>query len=513
MSILLKTKKIFKSFGGISALRGVDLELYSSEVLGLLGENGAGKSTLMKVMSGVYPKDEFEGEFSFQGQNCHFKSVKDAEALGIIIVHQELNLFQELTVAENIFISHFPIKSGMLDVKSIEKKSNAILKILGVDFDAQTKLSDLTTGGQQMVEIAKAISKDVKVLILDEPSSSLSNLEIQKLFWVMRDLKKRGVGLIYISHKLDEVDQICDKILIMRDGQSIYAGEKSSINRQELIAHMVGRNINDLYPLKRKKRNPQTVLSVKNWNAYKFSEKRLRVKDFSFSAYKGEVLGIAGLMGAGRTDLLLSLFGHHNYKTSGDIFFNEKKIENKNPWQAVNNGFALVTEDRKKNGLHLDFSIEDNIALASLPHLTVKGCLTLSHYQNRILNLISKLKIKLSSPELPVKTLSGGNQQKVAIAKWLMTSPQVLFLDEPTRGIDVGAKFEIYSLINQLIDEGLCVVIASSDLPEVVGLCNRVLVMREGQLAGMLEGAENSDHNIMNLAFVPTQGNHHEKNI
>lgn len=511
MSLLLESKSIKKSFGGIFALRGVDLKLHSGDVLGLLGENGAGKSTLMKVVSGVYPEGQYEGEFFFEGKICRFDSTKEAEKLGINIIHQELNLFQDLTVAENIFISHFPKNNGIINSQEMKKKSDAILKTLGVEFSSETKLSDLTTGGQQMVEIAKAISKNAKILILDEPTSSLAKNEVEKLFKVMRDLKESGVGLIYISHKLDEVDQICNKLLIMRDGQSVYAGEKSSLNRQELITHMVGRTIEKLYPPKRNTPKSPAIFAVKNWSAYKLSENRFRAKDISFSAYQGEVLGIAGLMGAGRTDLLLGLFGHYNYKTSGEIYFRGAQIKNDTPSMAVKNGFALVTEDRKKNGLHLDFSIEDNIAVASLPHLTKSGILSLKNYEGKINNLIHKLNIKISSSKLPVKTLSGGNQQKVAIAKWLLTSPQVLFLDEPTRGIDVGAKFEIYSLINQLVDEGLCVIMASSDLPEFVGLCHRVLIMREGKLSGELTGVKVTDQNIMDCAFVQTQGNNHEK--
>lgn len=503
MSLLLSTQNIKKSFAGIFALKGVDLSLKRGEILGLLGENGAGKSTLMKIISGVYPAGSFEGEIFFEDLKVNFLSTKEAEERGIAIIHQELNLFSELSVAQNIFLSHFPTgKFGTLDYKKMEKESARLLSQLGVDFSPQTLVKDLTTGGQQMAEIAKALSKNLNLLILDEPTSSLSPTEVEKLFIVMNNLKKENVGLIYISHKLNEVDQICDSILILRDGQSVFGGNKKDVNRQQLISHMVGRKIEQLYPPKKKSNEVRSpILEVNNWNSYKKSERRFRVNHFSFKAYQGEVLGISGLMGAGRTDLFLSLFGHQNYKSTGQIKINGQEIKINSPQEAIKNGLALVTEDRKRNGLHLEFSIEENMILAGLNLLTEKRIISKKLIDPKINEMIQKLKIKLASTQLPVKTLSGGNQQKVALAKWLIISPKILFLDEPTRGIDVGAKFEIYTLINQLVDEGICVIIASSDLPEVVGLCHRVLIMREGKLEKIVKGDEVEDHNIMKYAF------------
>jgi len=516
----LEASQIHKSFGGIKALKGVNFFVESGEALALVGENGAGKSTLMKVLSGVYPAGQFEGEIKIDGRSFHFANTKDAEAQGIAIIHQELNLFPDLTVGENIFLSHLPKKGrapqflAPVDFKTIEVEANALLKILGVNFLASTRLGDLTTGQQQMVEIAKALSLNAKILILDEPTSSLSDKEVHALFAVLNELKSKGLGLIYISHKMEEVFTLCDRVSILRDGQSVFTGLMKQTTPGQIISHMVGRELKELYPPKKKRstnRNKDApAFSVRNFKAFKKSEGKMRVKDVSLDAYRGEILGISGLMGAGRTDFLLGIFQFSNYLVEGEISLDGKIFSGKNPREAKDFGLALVTEDRKKNGLHLDFSIKENMALAALGRMVKKSPLKTIDYDRieaLVVELQKRLKIKMGNANNPVRSLSGGNQQKVAIGKWLATSPKVLFLDEPTRGIDVGAKFEIYSLLNQLVDEGLCVIMASSELPEVIGLCDRVVVMREGHFVATLEGDDINEQKIMRYAVGADQPN------
>tara|TARA_R110002072_G_scaffold64203_2_gene159197 strand:- start:37127 stop:38650 length:1524 start_codon:yes stop_codon:yes gene_type:complete len=501
---LLKANQITKEFSGVRALKGVDFSIEKAQGLALVGENGAGKSTLMKVISGVYPHGHHGGDIHFDGKKVQFTGTKDAAELGIAIIHQELNLFPELTVAENIFLSHLPQNRGVIDFELINKKTQALLDQLDMTFRPDEKVIDLNTGHQQMVEIAKALSFNAKILILDEPTSSLTTLEIKSLFKVIKKLQAEGLSFIYISHKLDEVFELCQKVTVLRDGESVFEGNLGEMTESDVISHMVGRELSNLYPPKKVNPNPvekrDCVFEVKNWSAYKYSEHKYRVKDFSFKAYRGEILGISGIMGAGRTDLVLSVFGSPNYKASGSVVIDGKETVFKDPGQAIKNGLGLVTEDRKRNGLHLDFSIADNICMSSLKSYTTSGLLDKEKKDSTVESMIKRLLIKIPSPQHAVKTLSGGNQQKVAIAKWLATGPKVLFLDEPTRGIDVGAKFEIYSLLNQLVDEGVCVIIVSSELPEIMGMCDRVLVMREGELAAELQGQNIKETEIMNAA-------------
>ena len=503
MQKLLELQNIFKNFGGVKALQGVSFSLVAGEARALIGENGAGKSTLMKITSGVYPVGSFEGDVLFKGESTTFHSPKDAEALGIAIIHQELNLFPELSVAENIFLSHMPSsKWGKINHTQLLQQTQQLLTRLNLPFTPTTLIKNLSPGQCQMVEIAKALSLKAQVLILDEPTSSLATKEIENLFGVLKQLQAEGMGLIYISHKLEEVFELCNTVTVLRDGRSVFEGELRNLNPQQIIAHMVGRELDQLYPPKRKATaSHATTFELKNFSAYKISEAKLRAKNVSFKARSGEILGIAGLMGAGRTDLLLGVFGHANYKTEGEIYCQNNKIIVKAPKDAVNFGLALVTEDRKKNGLHLTFSIQENMSLAALPRLTSKGKIDYAKIEQITTELIGKLNIKIPSPQHAVSTLSGGNQQKVAIAKWLATKPHVLFLDEPTRGIDVGAKFEIYSLLGELVDSGLTIIIASSEMPEIIGLCNRVLVMHEGELSGELIDQEVTQQKIMQLAL------------
>ncbi len=508
MSEILRCLSIQKNFGGVRALRGVDFTLKKGGALALIGENGAGKSTLMKIISGVYAHDSFSGSIEVEGLERHFYSTSDAENAGIAIIHQELNLFKDLSISENIFLSSFTKKKGLIDYNKMNLESSKLLSMLGMNYDPATRLGDLTTGHQQLVEIAKAISKNCRVLILDEPTSSLTKTEIENLFQVLRGLREKGLSYIYISHKLDEVYALCDEVTVLRDGESVYKGELKNLSEKEIIKHMVGRELQELYPAIKKRqegrheeREESPFFEIKNWSAFKKSEAKFRVKDFSFKAYKGEILGISGLMGAGRTDLLLSIFGFSNYETTGEIVLEGKSVKFSGPEDAINAGIGLVSEDRKKNGLHLNFSILDNMSMASISSCKEKGLLSTRLQTKLGEELVKKLFIKIPSLSHPVKSLSGGNQQKVAIAKWLSINPRVLFLDEPTRGIDVGAKFEIYSLLGKLVDEGVCVIVASSELPELMGLCHRIIVMKEGRKSGEFEGNERRETAIISAAI------------
>ena len=505
MPNILEAKAIVKNFGGVRALKGVDFSLGQGDALALVGENGAGKSTLMKIISGVYPEGEFSGEIIVSGEKAAFRNTKDAEAKGIAIIHQELNLFRDLSIGENIFLSHLPrLSGGRVDYETIFSRSEEILTRLGLKLDPRELVGSLNTGNQQMVEIAKALSQNAKALILDEPTSSLTLQETEKLFEVLNNLReKQGLSLIYISHKLDEVFTLCDHVTVLRDGESVFEGALSELSQQDIIKNMVGRELSNLYPEIKKcseQNRGAPFFEVKNWSAYKISESRYRVKNASLKAYRGEIFGISGVMGAGRTDLILSLFGYSNYRSSGEAFLEGKKLPVSSPSAALKSGLGLVTEDRKKNGLHLEFSIRDNMVMTSLSRYLNKGMIDSKPIESKCEELVEKLKIKIPSLDHAVKTLSGGNQQKVAIGKCLADFPKVIFLDEPTRGIDVGAKFEIYSLLNELVDEGVCVIIASSELPELMGMCDRVLVMREGELVGEFLGDQRSEQAIIEKA-------------
>jgi len=499
---LLRTEKIKKNFGGVQALKGVDFYINQGEALALVGENGAGKSTLMKIISGVYPQGQYEGRIYLEDKLAEFSGTKDAEKSGVAIIHQELNLFPELTVAENIYLSHLPKnKWGKINYAKLFEDAGKILLELGAGFSPKDRVEDLNTGNQQMVEIAKALSLKAKILILDEPTSSLTNQEIEKLFHVLHGLRDKGMGLVYISHKLEEVFALCERVTILRDGESVTSANLKDMTEHDVISHMVGRELCELYPAKQVIESnlpiKDVAFEVRNWSAFKSTEGKYRVKDVSFQAYRGEILGFAGLMGAGRTDLLLSLFGHSKYESKGEIYIDGKHVHITHPKDAKNLGMGLVTEDRKKNGLHLEFSISENIMMAGLGMDSAFEAINYQNVGHLVETLVNKLHIKIPGPMFPVKSLSGGNQQKVAIAKWLAINPKVLFLDEPTRGIDVGAKYEIYTLLNKLVDEGVCVIIASSELPEILGICNRVIVMREGQLVATLNGASMTQEKIM----------------
>jgi ABC-type sugar transport system ATPase subunit len=499
--VVLEMKNIIKDFPGVRALDDVNFEARSGEVLALVGENGAGKSTLMKVLSGVWPYPTYKGDIFIKGERCRFRSTREAEAAKVAIIYQELNLIPELTVAENIFLDRqFHNALGVVNWGKVYAEAKILLNRLNVaDIDPQDKVSTLTVGMQQMVEIAKALSKDAKILVFDEPTSALTETEVKALFSTIRQLKKSGVCMTYISHKMDELQEIADRVAVLRDGKTI--GEVmpiADISMDEIISRMVGRDIKDMYP-KMKSERGDKVLEVTNLSLDhpNISGKKL-IKNVSFSSYKGEILGISGLMGSGRSELVSAIFGVYHRGFTGEVRLNNEKPEIKHPKDAIENGIALVTEDRKALGLVLGQSVLDNMTISSLETVAHQwGIINKAKERNLAWDYISKLNIKTPGLDVGVDTLSGGNQQKVILAKWLNISPKVLILDEPTRGIDIGAKVEIYNLLNQLVKEGVSVIMISSELPEITGMCHRILVMCEGEIVADLDEEKATKERIM----------------
>ena len=503
MNPLLEMRNITKEFPGVKALDGVTFDLQAGEFHALVGENGAGKSTLMKVLSGVYPFGTHGGEIVVEGETKQFKTVRDAENAGIAIIFQELSLVKELTVGENIFLGREPSRFGVINWTELYQKAGKLLQDLNLPISARTPVGNLGIGSQQLVEIAKALSQSAKILVLDEPTAALTESEVETLFEILRGLKARGVGMIYISHKLGEVFEMSDRITVLRDGRTVGTNDAKNLTVEKIIAQMVGREVGDVFP-KVAHEFGETVLEVKNLTSFDGETNKKLVDDVSFNVRRGEVLGIAGLMGAGRSELLMSIFGAHLGKTSGEIFVEGKKVSVDSPSAAIAGGIGFVTEDRKRFGLILEQTISDNVTLAGLKQ--VGGSFLTSQTKETIAakKSMQDLRVKANSPLTITGTLSGGNQQKVVLGKWLLTNPKVLFLDEPTRGIDVGAKQEIYAYINELAKNGLAIVMVSSELPEVLGLSDRVLVLHEGKLTGEFSRTEATAERVMAAAT----GNH-----
>jgi ABC-type sugar transport system ATPase subunit len=499
---ILEMKNIIKDFPGVRALDHVNFKLEKAEIIALVGENGAGKSTLMKVLSGVWPYPSYEGDIFLDDEIIRFKNTREAEEAGIGIIHQELNLLPDLSVAENIFLDKQPLnKFGGIKWNQMYYEAEKVLSRLNMDIDPRMDLGDLTVGKQQMVEIAKALSLDTRILVFDEPTSALTDSEIKELFRVIKDLKADGVSMIYISHKMDEIKKIADSVVVLRDGATI--GDKiyiEDVTIEEIINRMVGRDISNLFPKQNFERGEKT-LEVKNISiADPFNPKKNLVKDVSFSAYKGEILGISGLMGSGRTELVNAIFGVYGKKRKGEIYLNGKKIEIKSPADAIENGIALITEDRKELGLLLDKGLTINMTLPSLKKFSSQFVMDHHAEKSTAEKYVDELNIKTPSLDVFVEKLSGGNQQKVVIGKWLITDSDVLILDEPTRGIDVGAKTEVYRLMNQLVEKGVTVIMISSELPEIMGMSDRILVMSEGEKTAVLEREEADEETIMKYA-------------
>lgn len=479
----LEMRNITKSFPGVRALDGVSFDLHRGEVHALVGENGAGKSTLMKVLGGVYPHPEYGGEILIEGAPQRFANVRDAEKAGIAVIYQELSLVREMTVGENIFLGREPKRFGVIRWDELYRRARSLLDDLHLPIDPHTPVRLLGIGQQQLVEIAKALSHDAQVLVLDEPTAALTDSEVETLFGILQSLRERGVGMIYISHKLDEVFRISDRITVLRDGKTVGTNPTSQWTESQVIARMVGRDVGDIFPTVAHQMG-QVIFEARNITVTDPDAHKRLVDDFSFSVRSGEVLGIAGLMGAGRSDLLMAIFGAHAGAVSGEVRLDGKRVQIKTPADAIKQGIGFVTEDRKRFGLVLDQTILNNMTLAGLRQISGRFVTSIDAESAAGERAMKDLRIKAKSVFTVAGTLSGGNQQKVVLAKWLLTKPRVLFLDEPTRGIDVGAKQEIYNQISALAKAGLAIVLVSSELPEVLGLSDRIIVLHEGRKTG-----------------------------
>lgn len=491
---MLEMKMISKSFPGVKALENVSLKAYGGKVLALLGENGAGKSTLMKILSGVYKKDS--GQILVEGNEVDIQGIKSAEKLGITIIHQELSVLPNLTVAENIFLGNekFNKFSRKINKSYSDELGKRFLEQIGSKLNPDTLVRDVNVGDMQMIEIAKSLTKNSRIIIMDEPTTALTDVETKNLFKVIRKLKEKGLAVIYISHRLDEIFEICDDITVLRDGKHIGDVETNKVTKDQLITMMVGRKLEEQYPYK-KEDTIKTMLRVENLSL------KGKVENASFEVKSGEILGISGLMGAGRTELAKTIFGEYR-KTSGTIYIDEKNVDIKCPADAIKYGISYLSEDRKKEGLVLKMSVAQNMTLANLQKYQ-KGLKKINRKVEikDVDDYIKKLSIKTPSQNQLIKNLSGGNQQKVILAKWLMLSPNVLIIDEPTKGIDVGAKKEIYEVLNELKHMGKAVIIISSDMPEIIGVSDRVIVMHEGKITGELTREEANQENIMKYAI------------
>ena len=489
--VLVSMKDICKSFPGVKALDHVDFELRRGEVMALLGENGAGKSTLMKILSGVYTRDS--GEIIIDGESVGDMTPKQAQAHGIAIIHQEVNMCRHLTVMENMFLGREIVRFGVTQTGEMRKEAQRVLDMLNVNISPDTVVGTLPISKQQMVEIAKALSLDAKVLIMDEPTSALTAREIDDLFVIIRNLRKSGHGIVYISHRLEELEHIVDRVTIMRDGQYIDKMNFKDTTLDEIITMMVGREIKEKFPRVQCQKGKK-IFEVKNLNAGSL------VKDINFSLYEGEIVGFAGLMGAGRTETTRAIFGV-DPKTSGKIILNDKEISINSPQDAIRQGVVLVPEDRKKDGLCTKLSIRENIALPNLDLLSNKaGVISSSKEQKMVSKAIEDLKIKTPNAEINAANLSGGNQQKVVVGKWLARDSKVVIFDEPTRGIDVAAKVEIYNLMNELKQNGIAVMYVSSEMPEIMGFADRIIVMCDGRITGEVMANETTQEEILTMA-------------
>lgn len=486
----IEMKDIYKSFGKNDVLKGVDFTLNDGEIHALVGENGAGKSTLMNILSGVLSKDK--GEILIDGKEVDISDTNVAKKYGISFIHQELSDWPELTVMDNIFMNN-EIKNGIfLDKAKMRKKCIELLERFDLDINPKTKVSELSVGQRQMMEIAKANLNKVNILILDEPTSALTNNEIDKLFKLIKRLRDKNVSMIYISHRMEEIFSLTNKITVMRDGKSVSVMDTNKTDEREVVSYMVGRDIGDFYP-EMDAEISDVKIELKNFNREGF------FKDINIKAKKGEVLGISGLMGAGRTEIMRSVFGL-DPKDSGEVFIDGKKIEIKNPADAIKNKIGFVTENRQEEGLILDESIRENISLLNFDKFSKNSFIDKAKEKNLSDNLVDSFKVKTQSSESKISDLSGGNQQKVVFAKWYAIGPEILILDEPTKGVDVGAKREIYDLIKDLTKKAVSIILISSDLPELISLSNRIYVIHEGKIQGELLKKDASQEKIMTLA-------------
>jgi ribose transport system ATP-binding protein len=496
---LLNMEGISKTFSGVKVLNNVRMELYPGEVHALMGENGAGKSTFMKILAGIHTPDH-DGTIYLKGQPISWKNPVEARNRGISVIHQELNLSPNLTISENILMgSTFPKnRLGMVRWDEVHERAQKVLDSMGSNLNPRQLVSALSVAQQQMVEIARALSFKAEVLIMDEPTASLTDKEITKLFQIIDDLKKQGVAIVYISHRMDEIFKISNRFTVLRDGEWITSGPIEETNPDLLVKLMVGRDLKDLFNRTKPSETTLSYEAVPVLELKSVSDNTI-VKDVSLKIYPGEIVGLAGLVGAGRTELVRALFGISELK-SGEIYVDGKSVNIKSPIDAIANGIAHVPESRKEQGLFLSMSVKENILMAELKKHSMSGIVSWKQVNSSAEQFIKDLNIKVASPEQQVSNLSGGNQQKVVIAKWLSITPKILLLDEPTRGVDIGAKTEIHKIVSKLADEGLAVLMISSELPEVLGVSDRILVMSEGKLTGELSREEATQEKVMHLA-------------
>ncbi|MEQ6390285.1 sugar ABC transporter ATP-binding protein [Bacillaceae bacterium S4-13-58] len=501
MESIIEMKDIHKSFSGVDVLTGVNFEVKSGEIHALMGENGAGKSTLMKILTGIYKNDK--GSISYKGKPVQFQNPKEAEKAGISVIHQELNIIPYLTVAENMFLGKEKTigKSGIMKIKEMNEGTKKALNHLGIDFDPKQLAVECSVGQQQMIEIARAVAENSEVLVMDEPTAALTDREIEILFGVMNDLRKKGVTIIYISHRMEEIFRMCDRITVLRDGESIGTKVTAETNFDEIVKMMVGRDLGERFP-KRTADIKEVRFSVKN---FKVDDK---IKDITFDVKQGEILGVAGLMGAGRTEIMQGIFGVVKSR-GGEVHLDGKSVKWDHPNQAIKDGVGFISEDRKAKGLVLIQSVRENLALPNLKSLSNKSIMLKRKEAEFTHSMIEKLRIKASGSEQLVKSLSGGNQQKVVIGKWLGIEPKLLILDEPTRGVDVGAKKEIYQIMNELTERGVSIIMISSELPEILGMSDRIMVVHEGKISAILNHEEATQETIMTAA---TGGKQNDKN-
>lgn len=497
---VLSARSIVKDFPGVRALNGVSFDIRAGEIHALVGENGAGKSTLIKVLSGVYPYGSYDGKLLLDARPTRFQSTREAELAGIAVIHQELALVKHMTVGENIFLGDEPNRMGVVDYDRICRESAQLMAQLGVETNVRAETINLGVGQQQLVEIARAMRKKSRILVLDEPTAALADHEVETLMKILRDLKAAGAGIVYISHKLDEVFALADRITVLRDGQTVASDEITRWTKEKVVSAMVGRELKDMYP-QRHAAPTEVVMEIRNLSVPDPElPGRMLIDDVSFDARKGEIVGIAGLMGAGRTVLLNTIFGSAPAPWTGVIKVAGTERTFDSPSQAIDNGLALVPEDRKRLGLTMSASVLHNLSIAHLTNYSAAGLVDTASEFRDASRVSGDLGIKTPSLDSGADTLSGGNQQKIVLGKWLLDPPTVLLLDEPTRGIDVGAKAEIYRLIADLTDKGMAVVMASSELPEILGICDRIVVLREGRVSRVLSREEADSRKVMEAA-------------
>ncbi|MCR5788693.1 MAG: sugar ABC transporter ATP-binding protein [Lachnospiraceae bacterium] len=499
--VILEMKNITKTFPGVKALDNVNLQVEEGEIHALVGENGAGKSTLMNVLSGIYPYGTYEGSIIYNGEECQFQKIKDSENKGIVIIHQELALVPQMSIGENMFLGNERGKKNAINWNETYGEADKYLKMVGLSESSHVLIKDIGTGKQQLVEIAKALAKHAKLLILDEPTSSLNETDSRALLDLMLEFKKQGMTMIIISHKLNEVVYVADKITVVRDGSTVETLDchNMEIDEDRIIRGMVGREITNRFPKRENVAIGDVNMEVKNWSVHHpvYTERKV-VDNVSLTVRAGEVVGIYGLMGAGRTELAMSIFGQsYGYGITGTLTIHGREITLKNPREAIDAKLAYVTEDRKGNGLVLSNPIRVNTSLANMKGVSEKGIIDVDKEYAVAVEYKDKLKTKTPTVEQNVGNLSGGNQQKVLLAKWMYTDPDILILDEPTRGIDVGAKYEIYCIINDLVRAGKSVIMISSELPEVLGMSDRIYIMNEGRFVGELNADEATQESIM----------------